>query len=375
MSALSRTVPSLVLSVLLMALAGCERGASEVAASPAVANESRADALKVAFVYIGPVGDGGWTYAHDQARRNMEAEFGDRVDTTFVENVPEGPGSEKIFRELAEKGNRLIFGTTYGYMEAMQKAAQDFPDVKFVHATGDRLAPNMSVYEARTYEGAYLAGMLAAKVTKSNKLGFVASIPIPEVFRNINAFTLGAQAVNPEITTELAWVEAWFDPVKERAVALELIARGADVLIQNTDSPAVLKAAQEKGVRAFGWDSDMTLYAPLAHLGSVAIDWAPYYKKTVADVLNDRWTSNAIWWGVRQNMIKIASPNPALSHELLLFLGEQTHALRSGALHPFRGPILDRDGKEVLAAGAVLDDAALKSVRYLVKGVHGKVPA
>jgi basic membrane protein A len=362
----------------LLGLGGCQRPAPEAAQQSSAAAQpspAGAGALKVAFVYVGPVGDGGWTYAHDQARRNLEAEYGDRVQTSYVENVPEGSQAEQVFRDLAKAGNRLIFGTTYGYGEAMRKVAAEFPDVKFEHATGDRTAANIAVYEARTYEGAYLAGILAAKVTKKNKLGFVASIPIPEVFRNINAFTLGAQSINPDITTELAWVGQWFDPDKERAVALELIARGADVLIQNTDSAAVLRAAQEKGVHAFGWDSDMTRYAPRAHLGSVAIDWAPYYKKAVADLLAERWQAGAVWWGVRQNMIRIASPQPALPHELLLYLGEKSLAIRGGALRPFAGPIVDRDGQQVIGAGASLDDAALKSMRFLVRGVAGKIPA
>lgn len=369
----STLMPILMLTSML---AGCQRErAPETSAAAQVEPAPNADALKVAFVYSGPVGDGGWTYAHEEARRNVAAEFGDRVHTSYVENVPEGPQAEKVFRELVQQGNRLIFGTTYGYMDAMQKVAADFPDVKFGHATGSETTPNVAVYEARTYEGAYLAGILAAQVTKTKKLGFVASIPIPEVFRNVNAFTLGAQSINPGITTEVAWVNQWFDPVKERAAALDLIARGADVLIQNTDSSAVLQTAQEKGVRAFGWDSDMTQYAPQAHLGSVAIDWAPYYKKSVADVLAGQWKSGAVWWGVRQNMIRVASPDPALSHDLILYLGEKSHAIRSGTLQPFQGPVIDRSGNVLAVAGTDLDDAALKGMKFFVKGVVGVLPA
>lgn len=330
--------------------------------------------LKLAFVYIGPVGNGGWTYAHDQARKSVEAELGDRVKTTFVENVPEGEAAEKTFRELARDGNRVIFGTTVGYLDAMLKVAKDYPDVRFEHATGDKTAANLSTYEARTYEGAYLAGLLAGNASKTGKLGFVASVPIPEVFRNINAFTLGAQAVNPAATTQVAWVQAWFNPAKERESALALIRQGADVLIQNSDSPEVLKAAQEKGVMAFGWDSDMTRYGPKAHLGSAVIDWAPYYKSVVQAVSDGSWKSGMSWLGARQNVIRIASPNPTLPHDVLLFLGEKTHALKSGNLHPFTGPVTDRDGREVVAAGTRLDDAGLRRMRYFVRGVKGEIP-
>lgn len=364
-----------VLALALLALSACSRHEQPKVADVASAEPPSAPAaLKVAFVYNGPVGDGGWTYAHDQARKTIEAEFGDRIRTSYVENVPEGAAAEKVFRALAQQGNRIIFGTTYGYAEAMLKVAKEFPDVKFEHATGDKTAANLSVYAARTYEGAYLAGVLAGKVSKSGTLGFVASVPIPEVIRNINAFTLGARSVNPRATTRVAWVRQWIDPARERACALELIAQGADVLIQNTDSPAVLQAAQEKGVMAFGWDSDMTRYGASAHLGSATIDWSPYYKKVVTDVLAGNWKPEAVWWGTRQNVIKLASPNPALAQELILLVGETTHALKSGTLRPFQGPITDRDGRPMVAAGTALDDAQLRAMHFFVAGVIGEIP-
>lgn len=349
---------------------GCGREVQQPAASKA-AEESGAGRLKVAFVYNGPVGDGGWTYAHEQGRKMLEAELGAQVQTSVVENVAEGPGAEKVFRDLAAQGNKLIFGTTYGYKEAMLKVAQEHPDVRFEHATGNATAANLSSYEARTYEGAYLAGVIAGKVSKSNKLGFVASVPIPEVFRNINAFTLGAQSVNPDIRTHVAWVQEWINPDKERAAALALIEQGVDVLIQNTDSSAVLQAAQEKGVMAFGWDSDMTRYGPKAHLGSAVIDWAPYYKDVVRSVIDGNWTPKSTWLGARQNMVRIASPNPELPHELLLFIGERLHALKSGKLHPFQGPLTDREGKTIAVEGEALDDEALRRMNYFVNGVSG----
>ena len=358
-----------LLSVFL--LCACKR---DEQALPGGAVNSRPGALKVAFVYSGPVSDGGWSYAHDLARRTVEAEMGDLIATAYVENVAEGADAEKVFRDLAEQGNRVIFGTSFGYMEPMLKVAKEFPDVKFAHATGHKTADNLSVYEARTYEGAYLAGVLAGKASKTGKLGFVASVPIPEVIRNVNAFTLGAQSVNPAATTRVVWVHRWFDMEREREAALELIDRGADVLIQNTDSPAVLRTAQEKGVYAFGWDSDMTQYGPKAHLGSAVIDWSPYYKKVVNSVLDGTWQAGAVWWGAKQNMVRIASPNPALSHDVLLFLGEKTHALKTGKLGVFTGPVVDLNGREVIAAGQEGDDAWLKRMNFFVKGVLGEIP-
>lgn len=331
-------------------------------------------ALKVAFVYVGPVGEAGWTYAHDQARQVLQLQFGDEIVTSFVENVPEGADSEKVFRELAKKGNKLIFGTTFGYMESMLKVAKDFPNVKFEHATGFKTSENVATYEVRTYEGAYLAGILAGKMSLTNKLGFVASVPIPEVIRNINAFTLGAQSVNRNATTNVVWVNKWFDPAKEREAALNLIGQGVDVLIQNTDSYAVIQAAQEKGVMAFGWDSDMTRFGAKAHLGSVAIDWAPYYKSRVEEVLAGRWKTGTVWLGVKKGAIKIASPNPKLPHELILFLGEKSMAMRLGQLKVFQGPFKDQSGMELVAEGASLDDKALKMMNYYVKGIQGSIP-
>jgi simple sugar transport system substrate-binding protein len=365
--------------IAVSSLVACNRNdqAKPAAAAPAAsASQAQADApLKVGFVYIGHVGDGGWTYAHDRARKAVEAELGNKIKTTVIENVPEAAEAENAFRDLAKQGNQLIFGTTFGYMEPMLKVAKEFPDVKFEHATGYKTADNMGAYEARTYEGAYLAGIIAGKMTKTNQLGFVASIPIPEVIRNINAYTLGAQSVNPKAVTRIVWVNKWFDEDKERSGALALIANGADVLIQNTDSPAVLKTAQEKGVMAFGWDSDMTTYGPKAHLGSAAIDWAPYYKKVMLDVLDHTWKPGQTWGGVRQGMIKIASPAPTLPQDVILLLGERTNEMRAGKLKPFQGPLFRQDGSEIIAAGKSVDDKDLKEMNYYVKGVEGVMPS
>lgn len=356
-----------------MAISSCDKPSEAKTSASTAQTDGGPERLKVAFVYVGPAGDGGWTYAHDQARRQLEAQFGDRITTSAVENVPEGPEAEKVFRQLAQEGNALIFGTTFGYGETMLKVAKDFPKVKFEHATGNTTAANVSTYEARTYEGAYMAGIIAGKMTRTNKLGFVASVKIPEVIRNINAFTLGAQSVNTKVSTSVVWVDKWFDPDKEATAANELIKGGADILIQNTDSPAVLETAQEKGIMAFGWDSDMTQYGPKAHLGSAAIDWAPYYKREVSDVLNGSWKPGSVWWGVHEASIKISSPNPTLPKELILFVGERMIALRTGSLKPFQGPIQDQSGKEVIAAGTAPDDTSLRNMHFLVQGVKGKL--
>jgi simple sugar transport system substrate-binding protein len=358
-------------------LSGCSKDDQPVANADAALPAATANAnapLKIAFVYSGPVGDGGWTYSHDEGRKQIEAEFGDRVKTTYVENVADGAEAEKTFRQLAKDGNRLIFGTSFGYMDAMLKVAHEFPNVKFEHATGVKTAENLATYEARTYEGAYMAGIIAGKTTKSDKIGFVASVPIPEVIRNINAFTLGAQSVNPKVTTRVEWVNKWFDPDKERASAQHLVDQGVDIMIQNTDSPAVLKLAQERGVWAFGWDSDMTQFGQKAHLGSAVIDWGPYYKQEVQRVFDNQWQAGASWWGVHQSAVKISSPSPALPSDVLLFLGERIMTMKAAKLKPFQGPLLDQSEHEVVAAGTDVSDPDLKTMHYFVKGVIGSIP-
>ncbi|QCB44647.1 BMP family ABC transporter substrate-binding protein [Hydrogenophaga sp. PAMC20947] len=359
------------------ALIGCgkkEEAAPAPAPVAAVAEAPKAEPLKVAFAYVGPVGDGGWTFAHDSARKAAEAEFGDKISTSYVESVPEGPDSERVLRDMASQGNKLVIGTTFGYMEPMLKVAADFPDVKFEHATGYKTAANMRTYDSRTYEGAYMAGVIAGSMTKSNTLGVVGSVPIPEVLRNINSFTLGAQSVNPKITTKVVWVNAWFDPPKETEAATSLINGGADILFQNTDSPAVLKTAEERGKRAFGWDSDMTAYGPKAHLGSAIINWAPYYKKAIGDALNGTWTTGGVWWGVKEGAIDMVSIAEDVPADVKAKVETIKAGLKDGSFSIWKGPIKDQDGKELLAADAVADDAFLGGVKFYVKGVEGKVP-
>ena len=364
-------------AVAAAALAGCGKK-EEAAPAPAPVAEAPAAAatepLKIAFAYVGPVGDGGYTFAHDQGRLALEKEFGDKIKTSYVESVPEGADAERVLRDMAANGNKLVFGTTFGYMEPIQKIAPDFPDVKFEHATGYKTAANVSTYDSRTYEGAYLAGIIAGSMTKSNVLGVVGSVPIPEVLRNINSFTLGAQSMNPKIKTKVVWVNEWFAPPKETEAATSLINGGADILFQNTDSAAVLKTAEEKGKRAFGWDSDMTAYGPKAHLGSAIINWTPYYTKTVREMLDGKWSSQQTWWGVKEGAIDIVSLADDVPAEAKARIEEVKKGLKDGTFHIWKGPIAGQDGKELLAADAVAEDKFLTGINFYVKGVEGKVP-
>ncbi len=333
-----------------------------------------AEPLKVGFVYIGPTGDHGWTYAHDQGRKMLEEQSNGTIKTTFVENVPETADAERVFRDLAQKGNKLIFATSFGYMNQMVKVSKAFPNTVFMHATGYKTAPNLGVYDVRTYEGAYMLGVVAGKMSKSNKLGIVASIPIPEVIRNINAFTLGARSVNPAITSRAIWVNTWFDPGKEREAALALISQGCDVLMQNTDSPAVVQAAQEKGVLAFGWDSDMTKFGGKAHLAASILNWGVIYKKVAAEVQAGTWKTGELWWGVKEGAVNIENFGPAVPPDVKKLAEDRRDALKAAKLHPFTGPLKDQSGKEFLAAGKTYTDGDLKKMNFFVEGVEGSVP-
>ena len=361
------------------AMVGCGKK-EEPAPAPAPAPAAEAPApkpepLKIAFAYVGPVGDGGWSFAHDNGRKAIEKEFGDKVVTSFVESVPESADAERVLRDLAGQGNKLIFGTTFGYMESIQKIAGDLKDVKFEHATGYKTAENVRTYDSRTYEGAYMAGVIAGAMTKSNTLGVVGSVPIPEVIRNINSFTLGAQSVNPKIKTKVVWVNEWFSPPKETEAATSLINGGADVLFQNTDSPAVLKTAQEKGKRAFGWDSDMTAYGPKAHLASAVINWGPYYIKATKDALEGNWKGGeSSWWGVKEGAIDIVSIADDVPAETKAKVEEVKKGLADGSFVIWKGPIAGQDGKPVLEKDAVADDKVLGGINFYVKGVEGKIP-
>lgn len=341
------------------------------AAAPAPANEP----LKIAFVYVGPVGDAGWPHAHDDGRKEVEAKFGDKVKTSFVESVPESAAdAERVFRDLATQGNKVIFGTSFGFMESMLKVAKEFPDVKFEHATGFKTADNLGQYDVRTYEGAYLAGVVAGKMSKSGKLGVVGSVPIPEVIRNIDSFTLGARSVNPKATTRVVWVNKWFDPGKEREAATTLIGQGVDVLMQNTDSAAVVQTAQEKGVYAIGWDSDMTKFGEKAHLAASINKWGVYYTKVIGDVLENKWKPETVWWGLKEGAIDLGAYNAVVPEDVKTLVETRKKGIIDGSAPIWKGPLKDNTGKEVLPVDKVADDGFLHGIKFYVEGVEGKIP-
>jgi simple sugar transport system substrate-binding protein len=337
-------------------------------------NIKNVEPIKIAFVFVGPIGDGGWTYAHDVARRIVEQQFRSKIVVTYVEKVPESAEAEKVFRDLALQGNKLIFGTTFGYMEVMLKVARQFKEVRFEHATGYKTAHNLRTYDSRMYEGVYLAGVIAGSMTKSNTLGFVASIPIPEVIRNINTFTLGAQSVNPNVKTKVVWVNEWFNPQKEAEAATALINADADILMQNTDSPAVIQTAQKMGKRAFGWDSDMTLYGSGAHLASVFNNWAPYYLSAVKDLIDGKWSTGQSWWGIKQGSVELVSIARDVPYNVRNKLELIKDGIQKNNLNIWQGPIAGQDGQLVLQSGVVADDKFLGGMKFYVKGVVGKVP-
>jgi simple sugar transport system substrate-binding protein len=365
------------------ALAGCtkkDEGAPAAASAPASASVAAAPAsaasgpLKIAFAYVGPVGDGGWSFAHDNGRKALEKELGAQVQTSFVESVPESADAERVFRDMVAQGNTLVFGTSFGYMEPMLKVAADNKGVRFEHATGYKTSDNLRTYDGRTYEGAYMAGVLAGGMTKTNTIGVVGSIPIPEVIRNIDSYTLGAQSVNPKVKVKVVWVNEWFNPPKETEGAQSLIDGGADVLLQNTDSSAVLQTAEKNGKYAFGWDSDMTHYGPKAHLASAVINWGPYYIKAAKDALNGTWTTGKSWWGVKEGTIDLVSISDKVPADLKAKVDKVKAGLKDGTFAIWKGPISDNAGKEVLKAGTTADDAFLGGIKFFVKGVEGQVP-
>lgn len=355
-----------------LTLASCSGKKEEPAK---VLESAKAETLNVGFIYVGPVGDAGWTFAHDNGRKHIEQKFGNKIKTTFVEKVPEGADAERVIRDLVSQGNKLIFATSFGFGDAMEKVAKDHPDVKFEHATGYKTSANLRVYEAKFYEDAYMAGVVAGTMTKTNTLGFVGSFPIPEVLRNINAFTLGAQSVNPKVKTKVVWVNTWFDPPKESEAAQALINQKADVLLQNTDSTAVLQTAEKNGKYAFGWDSDMSAFAPKAHLGSAIVNWGPYYEKAVGEVLAGTWKTSDTKWGTKEganDLIKINSVVPETAKKRV---DEIKDGLKAGTFVVFRGPLKDNSGKVVLEKDVIADDAWKSKINFYVEGVEGKIPS
>jgi basic membrane protein A len=338
-----------------------------------MATSAYAADLKVGFVYVGPVGDYGWSYQHDQGRQAVEKEFGSRVETTFVESVPEGPDAERVVRQLAASGHDLIFTTSFGYMDPTLKVAKMFPKVKFEHATGYKRSDNVSTYSARFYEGRHVIGTIAGMMTKTKKIGYIASVPIPEVVRGINAATLAARAIDPKVTIQVIWVNSWYDPGKEADAAKALMSNGADVIMQHTDSPAALQAAENAGIYAFGQASDMIKFAPTKQLTAIMDNWAPYYIERVRAVLDSTWTSTDTWGGIAAGEVQMA-PYTNLPDDVKAAAEKAAADVASGAAHPFTGPIKDRDGVEKIAAGATADDGMLAGMNWFVEGVLGDLP-
>jgi basic membrane protein A len=331
--------------------------------------------LKVAFVYVGPISDGGWSYQHNLGRLALEKQFGDKIQTSYVESVPESADAERVIRQLAAKDNMLIFTTSFGYMDPTLKVAKLFPRVRFEHATGYKTAANVVNYQARFYEGAYLLGVLAGRMSKSNTLGYIGSFPIPEVIRNIDAFTLGARSVNPKIHTKVVWVDTWYDPGKERQGAEALIAQGADILCQNTDSPAAVQVAEEKGIYAFGWDSDMAKYGPHAQLTANVENWGVYYIDEVNKILDGSWSGDRqVRLGIKEGVVVLTPLNPAVPADVARQFESKKQAISAGALLPFAGPIKDNSGVLKVAAGASVSIDDLMLINWYVEGVDASVP-
>ncbi len=332
-----------------------------------------ADPLKVGFVYVGPVGDFGWTYQHDQGRQAIEEALGDKVETTFVESVSEGPDAARVIRQLAASGHDLVFTTSFGFMDSTIEVAKDFPDVMFEHATGFKRADNVATYSSRFYEGRHVLGTIAGHMTKTNKLGYIVSFPIPEVIRGINATVLAARAVNPEVTATIVWVSSWYDPGKEADAAKALINQGVDILMQHTDSPAAMQVAQTEGIHAFGQASDMVQFGPDAQLTSIVDNWAPYYVKRTKAALDGTWASQDSWGGFAADEV-VMSEYRLMPDDVKAAARKAEMDVRSGAVHPFTGPIYDRDGTLRIEAGRTATDQELLTMDWLVGGVIGDLP-
>lgn len=333
------------------------------------------DVTKVGFIYVGPVNDGGWTQGHDHARKMMVEHFGDKVETTYLENVPEGADAERAITGLAMAGNQLIFTTSFGYMDPTINVAAKFPDVKFEHATGFKLAPNVSNYAARFYEGRAVQGTIAGRMTKTNKIGYIASVPIPEVIRGINSAYIHAKKVNPDVEFSVVWVYTWVDPAKEADAAKALIEQGCDVIMQHTDSTAPQAVAKEAGnVITFGQASDMIEYAPMPRVTSTIDDWAPYYIQRVQDVIDGKWTSMSTWGGIDSGMVGIGEITDAVPAEVKAEVETLIENIKSGAYHPFTGPLNKQDGSAWLAAGDTAPDADLDGMMFYVEGLTAELP-
>ena len=336
--------------------------------------ERAADKLKVGFIYLGPVGDMGWTYQHEVGRQGLAKALGDKIETTYLENVPEGPDAERSIEQLARSGHKLIFTTSFGYMDPTLKVAKKYPAVHFEHATGYKRDKNLSTYSGRWYEARYIQGQIAGKMSKAGVLGYIVSFPIPEVIMGINATMLGAQSVNPNIKVKIIWVNTWFDPGKEADAAKALLDQGADIIMQHTDSPAAMQVAAARGALAFGQDSDMIKFGPKTQLTSIIDNWAPYYEERVKAELAGTWTSTDTWGGLTSKLVVMA-PYTNMPDDVRKMAQATEAAIVAGTLHPFKCPVIAQDGKAVECKnGKTLEDGQILSMNFYVKGVDDKMP-
>ncbi|ONN64409.1 BMP family ABC transporter substrate-binding protein [Herbaspirillum sp. VT-16-41] len=348
--------------------------AAVTASSQPFAALAAAPKLKIGFIYPGPVADIGWSFQHDLGRRMLEKEFGARIETVFVERVPETPEAERVMRQLIDDGCKMIFATSFGFMNPVLRVAKENPDVIFEHCSGYTMARNVGLYQTRFYEGAYVLGTIAGRMTKTNTLGYVAPIPIPEVIRNLDAFVLGARSVNPKVNAKVVWINAWYDPSLERDAAQTLAAQGADVFYQNTDSPAPVQVAESKGLYAFGQDSDMSRFGPRAHLTGNTLNWGVYYVHKVRQVLEGQWKAEDTKWGMKEGIVQLAPYNAGLPKEVVAQAEERRKAIVAGTLQPFAGPINNQGGQLQVAAGRTVPESELWTMKWYVEGIQGKQP-
>ena len=360
----------IILSILLLALSllySCQNKEDG-----STSGDGKKEKLKVAFVYVGPVGDAGWTFAHDKARKEMEKQL-DFVESTYIESVPEGSDAERIFTSLCEKGYKLIFGTSFGYMDAMENVAKKYPDVVFEHCSGYKTSSNLGNYFGRIEEPRYLSGLVAGKMTKTNEIGYVAAHPIPEVIRGINAFTLGVRKVNPKAKVQVVWTYTWYDPGKEKEAAESLLDTGSDVIAQHQDTSAPQQAAEDRGVYSIGYNCDMSKFAPRAHLTSPVWNWTPFYVKTATEVHNGTWKTSSYWEGMKSGVVDLAPFGPMVPEDVKKLVEKEKKNIIDGKYEIFAGPIKDQQGKERLAKGEKLTDRELLEMNWFIDGVVGKV--
>lgn len=345
-------------------------GGAVALSSAAVAAD---DPLKVGFVYVSPIGEAGWTWQQDIGRKQMEDALGDKVVTQYVEDVPEGADAERVIRDLANQGNKLIFTTSFGFMNPTLKVARQFPDVKFVHSTGYKTADNVATTNSRFYEARYLAGIIAGKMTESNVIGYVGAFPIPEVLQGINGFTMGLRSVNPDAEVRVIWANTWFDPGRERDAALALISQGADIVTHHTDSTATVQAAQDQGKYAVAYHSDMTKFGPDAQIAAVTHHWGDYFTEQAQAVLDGTWESTSVWGGLAEGMAKLEGIGDMVPEDVKALVKEKEAEIIAGSFSPFTAPIIDNEGNVRLESG-VLDDDGLNNMNYYVEGVASKYP-